>query len=138
MNELNILVDKNNYHPREQIQGSLRWQLTKQPNEICLQVGWKTEGRGSQDNRVEYEKKIISDSHSGTEKFYCKLPPSPYSFSGKLIELNWFIVAYTKKGNIQTSTKIIVAPDGVPVTLNSNASNNNIRQRYGKTIRNKI
>jgi len=117
MNELNISIDKNNYQPREKIQGNIRWQLTKPPKEICLQIGWQTEGRGTQDNRVEYEQVFTTDSHSGTENFYYELPASPYSFSGKLIELNWLILVYTKKGKTQASTDIIVAPDGVPVTL---------------------
>ncbi|MGH1441316.1 MAG: hypothetical protein ACRBBR_14465 [Cellvibrionaceae bacterium] len=117
MNELNISIDKNSYQPREQVQGSIRWQLIKPPKEIFLQIGWQTEGRGTQDNRVEYEQIFITDSHSGTENFYYELPASPYSFSGKLIELNWFIVAYTKKGKVQTSTDIIVAPGRVAVTI---------------------
>lgn len=117
MNELTINIDKEHYQPREMVQGSIQWQLTKPPKEVILQIGWQTEGRGTQDNRVEYEQIFVSDSHSGTENFYCKLPTSPYSFIGKLIELNWSIIAYTKKGNIQASTDIIVAPNRISVTL---------------------
>ncbi len=117
MNKLIINIDKRSFQPEDLIKGSIQWQLEKPPKDIVLQIGWQTEGRGTQDNQVEFEQVFTSQALSGMESFYYKLPTYPYSFIGKLIELKWFIIAYTKKSGIESSVEIVIAPNLEPVKL---------------------
>lgn len=117
MTELKIELSHEEFLPNETIKGKIIWHLQKPPETITLNIGWYTEGRGTEDAHIEYERQWSMMFLTGDKNFMFKLPPSPYSFSGKLIELLWYVSVETKKGNIHTRTDIIVSPNKKTVMI---------------------
>ena len=107
------------FQPGQQISGKLLWALSKAPKEIHLTLAWSTEGRGTSDRKIEAELKWQSEEISGEEPFEFTLPPSPYSFNGPLIALNWELSVTIKKGKADCHLPITVAPNLTPVELSA-------------------
>lgn len=76
------------FRPFDEIRGSIAWTLEKAPKSLELRLFWFTRGRGSSEAGV-VEVKSLPATHEGGERFSFKLPGSPYSLSGKLIQLTW-------------------------------------------------
>ncbi len=77
------------FHPGEELRGTASWSLDAPPTKVELRLFWRTEGKGSQDVGVV---ETLSFDGAGAEdrrEFRLRLPPGPYSFSGKLISLIW-------------------------------------------------
>ena len=117
MQTIEIELSQTQYEPGEIMTGRVVWNFSKAPKQISLQIAWHTEGRGSEDSHIEYEQHWDTDMHSGSQNFRFKLPPSPYSFSGTLIELIWSVSAFSKCGKEYTHTDIVVAPQKKVVKL---------------------
>ena len=70
-----------------------------------------TEGRGTQDGKIEAELDWITNQLSGKEAFQFKLPPTPYSFTGHLTSLQWGLELSIKKSKDTYVQNITLAPD---------------------------
>lgn len=118
--DANLFIDLPNtqLEPGQRISGKILWALDKAPKEICLTLGWITEGRGSQDSKIEAELTWPSEQTSGEESFEFTLPPSPYSFEGTLISVNWALELSVKKGSAEFQLPLIVSPHAQPIALN--------------------
>lgn len=116
MNDLQLTVDHSNLTPSGTLSGHVAWTLDSIPRRgIKLSVFWSTEGTGDNDSECVEEIKIDCDNSTGYAPFSIQLPPEPYSFSGQLISLEWFVEA--KAGRTVDAQKIIIAPDTVEVRL---------------------
>jgi len=118
--EPNLFIDlpHTQLEPGQRISGKILWALKKAPKEIILTLGWITEGRGTQDNKVEAELTWTTDQTSGKETFEFTLPPSPYSFEGTLISVNWALELSVKKGKAECRLPLTVSPHGTAISLN--------------------
>ena len=105
--------------PGQHFTGKILWALEKAPQEVRLTLGWFTEGRGTTDRKIEAELSWTTDATSGEEPFEFTLPPSPYSFDGKLISLNWELSLSVKKGKAEHQRPIIVSHHGQAVELSA-------------------
>lgn len=114
-----IDLESTQFQPGQHITGKLLWALKAPPKEIHLTLGWFTEGRGTSDQKIEAELKWQTDATSGEEPFEFTLPPSPYSFTGPLIALNWELAASLKKGKAESHLAITVAPNLTPIELSA-------------------
>lgn len=117
--DANLFIDlpQTQLEPGQQISGKILWALDKAPKEITLTLGWITEGRGTQDSKVEAEKTWTTEQTSGEESFEFTLPPSPYSFEGTLISVNWALELHVKKGKAEYRLPITVSPHGSAISL---------------------
>ena len=116
-----IYIDCEQTHlqPGQQFSGKILWALEKAPKEVRLTLGWSTEGRGTCDHKTEAELSWTTEATSGEEPFEFTLPPSPYSFDGQLISLNWALKLSVKKGKAEHELPIIVSPHGYSVELSA-------------------
>lgn len=114
---IDIELSDSHFEPSEMVKGTIRWRLSQPPEKIIFHMGWYTEGRGSQDSCIEFEKEWDTAFDTGAEVFSCQLPHAPYSFSGKLIELNWYLSAETKKGRAYVRKTITLGPNKQSVQL---------------------
>lgn len=105
--------------PGQHVAGKILWALEKGPTEICLSLGWHTEGRGSRDSKVEAELNWATEATSGEEPFEFSLPASPYSFDGTLISLNWTLTLSVKKGKATHQLPITVSPHAEAIALSA-------------------
>ena len=117
--ETHLLIDvpKNTFQPTEIICGKILWAVPQPPKEVILTLGWATQGRGTVDEEIESELTWVTSELAGEEPFEFQLPASPYSFSGQLISLRWFLQLSTRKGKHMTDFDIVVSPNGAPVDL---------------------
>lgn len=112
-----IDVEPTQFQPGQVVSGKLLWALTKAPKEIRLELSWSTEGRCTNDKKIEAERTWNTQETSGEEAFEFTLPPSPYSFNGPLIALNWKLSVSVKKGQAECDLPITVSPNLSPVEL---------------------
>ena len=103
--------------PGQKISGKILWALPQAPQKLTLTLAWITEGRGTQDSKIEAELTWHSNDTSGEEAFEFTLPPSPYSFAGTLISVNWALELHCKKGNAEYHLPITVSPYAAPIAL---------------------
>ena len=117
--DANLFIDlpQTQLEPGQHVSGKILWALDKAPKEITLPLGWITEGRGTQDSKVEAEKTWTTEQTSGEESFEFTLPPSPYSFEGTLISVNWALELHVKKGKAEYRLPITVSPHGSAISL---------------------
>ncbi len=76
------------FRPYDEIRGSIAWTLEKAPKSLELRLFWFTHGRGTSEAGV-VEVRSLPASLQGGERFSFTLPGSPYSLSGKWIQLTW-------------------------------------------------
>lgn len=115
--DIKIDIPDRHFEPGEFVKGKVNWQLDKPPESIILHIGWYTEGRGSEDSCIEFEQKWQTQFLTGMEAFSFQLPPAPYSFEGKLIELIWYVSAESQKGGFHNRIDLVVGPDKKVVKL---------------------
>jgi len=115
--DLFIDLPKTTFKPGERISGKILWALEQPPKEIHLALGWITEGRGTQDNKLEAEETWLTEQTSGEESFDFRLPPSPYSLEGTLISINWALELSVKKGKAQYLLPLTVSPNEKSIAL---------------------
>src|SRR5438477_7374377 len=104
MNELQIQTPdaKDHYAPGETLAGVVHWQLDFPPKSAELRLLWYTQGKGTQDLQVVDVADFDSATQSGDFEFEFALPAGPYSYSGKLISLNWSLELVIEPNSLST------------------------------------
>lgn len=109
MADLNLQVDlapaMDSYAPGSKLRGRVTISSPTGPwkaDAIDLVLFWRTSGIGTRDSGVGAslslcEKDTELQSHFARD-FEFDLPLHPYSYSGRLIKINWFIGLRVKKG----------------------------------------
>jgi len=105
------------FRPGETVEGTVRWQLPEPPEGVELRLFWSTEGKGDQDLQVVETIPFADPAAEDRRAFRIRLPEGPYSFSGKLITLNWALEAVAQPGEEAGSLAITVSPTGEEIRL---------------------
>jgi len=116
-----IDVAKAVFRPGEALQGELLWDLAQPPEVITLQLGWRTEGRGTTDETLVFSHEWPTASTVGKEAFSFQLPQKPFSFSGRLITVRWSLEAIVKKGKAGASFPFTLSPTGAEIDISQNS-----------------
>jgi hypothetical protein len=105
--------------PGTTISGKVIWTASAETQKIELRLFWFTEGRGTQD--IELAEECSWDAQGQAEQaFSFTLPLEPYSFSGKLISLQWALEAVTLPRESAAAKKIFtLSPNGKELILSS-------------------
>jgi hypothetical protein len=119
MNRLQIQTPDgwSNFHPGDEIDLDLSWDLDAPPAALELRVVWNTAGKGTTDLSVVHSQTIESPAPRESRRMTITLPTSPYSFSGKLVSLIWALELIALPGKDSTRQEIIIAPGGQEVVL---------------------
>jgi hypothetical protein len=121
MSALNIELSGNRttFEPGEEIAGKAVWSLDHPPRAVVLRLFWFTSGRGDEDvglvETLRFDHPLIDESRS----FRFHLPEAPYSFTGKLISLNWALELVAEPSKKVARQEITLAPGGEAVHLES-------------------
>jgi len=106
------------FQPGTTLSGKVIWSAAA-TQKIELRLFWFTEGRGTQDIEL-VEERHWDTTGQGEETFEFTLPVEPYSFSGKLISLQWALEAVTLPKENTTTRKIFtLSPNGKELVLSS-------------------
>lgn len=103
--------------PGSTISGKVIWTAPPTTKKIELRLFWFTEGRGTQDIELADEQSWDAQGHT-EQAFEFTLPLEPYSFSGKLISLQWALEAVTLPKEHATAKKVFtLSPNGKELVL---------------------
>jgi len=119
MGELTIeTVDgKTRFEPGETVEMLVGWNLEVQPEAIEVRAAWKTAGMGTQDMSVVRTERVDHPKAMDGRRLLLELPREPYSFSGKLISLVWFLDVVALPSGEGRHVEITIAPGGREVVL---------------------
>jgi hypothetical protein len=116
---LRLSDDRTAFEPGEELTGTAGWDLDDAPRAVMVRLFWFTRGRGTED--VGVMEMVRFDGPSATEQrsFQLRLPPAPYSFSGKLISLVWALELVLEPSEDVTRVEFVMGPGGKEVRLDS-------------------
>lgn len=115
--ELRLNTPGARYFPGDAVEGTLSWELERDPARLEIALFWSTEGKGSTDSHTVATELIEQPGQLGTREFRFTLPEAPHSFSGKLISLVWGVEALCKKPKVQEFVPLVMSPTGGVLTL---------------------
>ncbi len=107
------------FEPGDEVEMTLSWELDEAPESIELRLVWSTSGKGTTDLEVVMTVPFEFPYSSETRRTSLVLPASPYSFSGKLITLQWAFELIAFPSEDSTRQEIVLAPTGSEVRLKS-------------------
>ena len=119
MNEIRIGTkdELTAFLPGETIEGAIGWNLTGELRSIEVRLGWQTRGKGSEDREIVNQIKFDDPPLQGAQPFQFVAPPQPYSFSGKLISVIWFLEVNVRPEDTSVRKDIVIAPGRQEVLL---------------------
>ena len=96
--EISLDQGQMNYRPGDTVRGQVTWNLSKIPRKgLFVRLAWVTQGIGSQDCGVGAEVELSVAQEQGSSRFALMMPEGPFSFSGRLITLQWMVEASASK-----------------------------------------
>ena len=117
MTELALQLDADSVEPGDPITGTVRWQGRISGLEVLLR--WETAGKGTKDTEIVERTAVVVAEHEVREaRFELVAPERPFSFSGTLISLTYYVRvehADARAGHIES--EIVIAPGGTEVRL---------------------
>jgi hypothetical protein len=120
--EIALSADRPAFAPRETVEGTVSWRFASPPAKVELRLLWYTEGKGERDVEVIEAVPFAAPAAAERRAFSLRLPPGPYSFSGKLISLRWALEAVAEPADRSMRTEIVVAPNDREIRLDPGAS----------------
>lgn len=105
------------FEPGSEIEVDLSWNLNGDPDRLEFRLVWNTEGKGDTDLKVAKSITIDAPSQRGSKTLVIILPWGPYSFSGKLISLQWGFELIAFPSNESTREEFTLAPEGREVRI---------------------
>jgi hypothetical protein len=107
------------FRPGDVVEGTVLWQLEPGPTEVEARLFWYTQGKGDQDVGIVETLPYTNPAPTDRRQFRFRLPAGPYSFSGKLISLEWAIEVVAQPGDVAGRAEITVSPTGDEIRLSS-------------------
>ena len=104
------------FRPGESIRGTLDtsgWQAER----VDLRLFWYTRGKGDTDSEVVQSQTFELPPADPIVPFEFKAPHRPYSFSNKLITLQWAIEAVLFPQGTAERVELIISPKGKEIVL---------------------
>jgi hypothetical protein len=119
MNEIRIGTkeDRTGFRPGEMIEGAVGWNLSEQLQSIEVRLAWQTRGKGTEDHQVVHQMQFDDPPLQGARPFQFVAPFEPFSFSGKLISVMWYLEVKVRPDRVSARTDIIIAPAGKELLL---------------------
>ena len=113
-----VSLDYGSYPPYGTLTGTVKWDFAPDAvsRNLTVALYWFTEGRGSETGET-VDEISIANSSSGRREFSFKLPPGPYSFSGRLITLKWAVEFSGEKPDFAVRKEFVMSPDGNLIVL---------------------
>ncbi len=126
MNNNNAILElsggKTSFTPGGTIEGNVSWQLEGKAKYIMISLIWHTSGKGSEDIAITDEVQFQCTEQYGNRRFTFTAPQGPYSFSGRLITLQWVIeatVVMESDDDVCISEAILISPTREEIILGS-------------------
>lgn len=105
------------FHPGDEVRGTASWSLDEEPTSVELRLFWRTEGKGTEDIGVVETVPFDGAGRQDRRDFHVRLPPAPYSFSGRLVSLVWGLEVVAEPGAVAGRQDIVLSPTGREIVL---------------------
>ena len=115
--ELKLINEHNFFKPGSILKGNIIWNIDIIPQTITISLCYWTEGRGTEDAVSIAKEEVKITNPSGEQPFEFPIPNSPWSFSGKLISVNWAVAAEIRSKNLFTLIPITISPTAAEINL---------------------
>ena len=109
---LGIRLDSAAIEPGGTISGRVAWH--GDATSLVVKLTWVTRGKGDQDTDVVAETTVPVAGQTDA-RFTLTAPFEPFTFSGKLISIVYYVTA--RVAGTETTTEIVIAPNGKEVVL---------------------
>lgn len=103
------------FEPGERVRGTVSWLLDEAPGEMAVHLLWYTEGKGTQDVGLAVTRTLRPEA-AGSAEIDMQLPEGPWSFSGKLVSLQWAIELVAGPAHVERQ-RLVVGPGRREVLL---------------------
>jgi hypothetical protein len=114
---LGLRENRTTFAPGELIAGAVDWAWDHVPKKAEVRLGWTTMGKGTTDSNI-VEEIVFSDLQAtDLRTLEFTAPEEPYSFSGTLVSLVWYVELAMQPGDLQERREIVIAPGGHEVLL---------------------
>ena len=117
MGMFTLKLDSDAIEPGAPITGLVEWTGKVEGLEVMLR--WVTSGKGTRDESVVARASIVFPDHLGKEaRFTLTSPEQPFSFSGTLISLTYYVrVEDSEPKNGLLEVEVVIAPGGKEIQL---------------------
>lgn len=105
------------YRPGDVVRFLARWDLDQSPPFMEARLFWHTSGRGRHSLRLIDSLVFERPPRRDERRCELTLPDSPYSFSGKLISLQWTIELVVEGSKAFQRVDLTVSPTGEAIRL---------------------
>lgn len=119
MSQLRIGIRENRqqFFPGDLIEGAVGWKLDRPAHAIEVRLFWHTEGKGTQDVGIVDKLRFEHPQTEEARPFQFRLPPEPYTFSGKLISLIWALELVVEPSHESIHVEFVMSPAGQELHL---------------------
>ena len=135
-NTIDIQLDSTSaeFTPGSTVSGRVIWATSPDNKDLELRLFWYTEGRGTQDMEIAHMQIWDTSSrYTGNEVFSFTLPAVPFSFSGRLVSVQWALEAVALQSDDSYKLDITVSPSGKEIVLSEVASSvTSQKKKWGK------
>jgi hypothetical protein len=99
------------FRPGERLEGVASWQLSKPPTQIEVRLIRAVEGKWVTDEETIETVTFDDPKQTDAQIFQFTLPEEPYSFTGKLIAVQWKVALFISRRR-REEVEIILSPTG--------------------------
>jgi hypothetical protein len=103
---------RTDFSPGQRAQFSATWEIDADVQRLEARLLWRTSGKGTQSGEVVAVHRFDNPSPKEFRPFEMVLPPSPYSFSGRLVSIEWYIELVILPGEQSNALPIVIGPGG--------------------------
>ena len=115
--QLRSVTGKTTFSPGEAISLEADWLLAEHVDGLEVRLFWYTAGIGTQDSETVATVEICDPALNGRQTVGFVAPQHPYSYSGKLISIQWAAELVDVKGRQATRLDLTIGPNGNEATI---------------------
>lgn len=113
---------RTDFSPGQRVKFTATWDIDASVQWLEARLFWRTSGKGTQSGEVVASHRFDHPSPKECRPLELILPQSPYSFSGRLISIEWFIELVVMPDEKSTALPIVIAPGGREVRCDQGAA----------------
>lgn len=132
---LSLEDDRAAFEPGAGLRVTAEWELERPPPALELELGWHTEGKGTQDAELAAVMRLDDPGARGRHRFELRLPEAPWSFSGRLVSLVWTLELQAGPRGPRASRALVIAPGAREIELPEGPPGERQRGKRGRWSR---
>jgi hypothetical protein len=109
---ISIEPNTRQFEPGATITARVQWSDLRDNDRLVVRLFWFTTGKGDRDIEIVSEVPLQATGTSGQEVVKLTAPAWPFSYSGKMVSIQWAIEVVRLPGEDAQTVELVIAPDG--------------------------